>query len=121
VRSEDGSDTPAVVPDYPQGTRPGEYRFTPDRPFAFAPGWRGVTPFVLRDRAQFRPGPPYALGGRAYARDFAEVKRLGGDGVTTPSARTRDQTQVAYFWNESSPLLWNRLARTVAAARGVGL
>jgi hypothetical protein len=29
-----------------------------------------------------------------YTADFNEVKRLGGDGVTTPSARTDDQTQI---------------------------
>ena len=37
---------------------PGEYRFTPDRPFAFAPGWADVTPFVLRAASQFRPARP---------------------------------------------------------------
>lgn len=81
----------------------------------------GVTPFVLRYSAQFRPRPPYGLASRSYARDFEEVKRLGGDGVTTPSARTADQTQIAHFWLESSPLAWNRIARTVSAARKVGL
>jgi hypothetical protein len=44
------------------------------------------------------------------------VKALGGDGVTTPSARTPEQTEIARFWVESSPLQWNRIARTVAAA-----
>ena len=38
LRSTDGSDTPLVDPAYPQGTQPGEYRFTPGVPFAFAPG-----------------------------------------------------------------------------------
>ena len=50
-----------------------------------------------------------------YTADFNEVKRLGGDGVTTPSARTPDQTEIALFWWESSPLGWNRIARRVAA------
>ena len=36
------------------------------------------------------------------------------------SARTPDQTQIAEFWVESSPLAWNRIARTVAAERGLG-
>jgi hypothetical protein len=34
LRASDGADTPLVVEDYPQGMDPGEYRFTPDRPFA---------------------------------------------------------------------------------------
>jgi hypothetical protein len=49
------------------------------------------------------------------------VKRLGGDGVTTPSERTPDQTEIALFWVESSPLQWNRIARTVAEDAGLDL
>jgi hypothetical protein len=115
LRAADGSDTPLVVDNFPRGTAPGEYRFTPGTPFAFAPGWGGVTPFVLDDSSQFRPGPPYPVTGRKYAADLNEIKALGGDGVATPSARTPEQTQVALFWVESSPLQWNRIARTVSA------
>lgn len=114
LRADDGADTPLLVFDYPQGTEPGEYRFTPGQTFVFAPGWQDVTPFVLRDSSQYLPGPPYPIGSRKYAADFREVKALGGDDVTTPSARTPEQTEIAYFWLESSPLLWNRIARTVA-------
>ena len=39
----------------------------PGFPFAFAPGWGDVTPFVLRDSSQFRAGPPYELTSRRYA------------------------------------------------------
>ena len=63
-----------------------------------------------RDSSQFRPGPPYAVTSRKYAADLNEVKALGGDGVTTPSARTPEQTEIALFWVESSPLQWNRIA-----------
>jgi hypothetical protein len=119
LRTDDGSDTLIQDPNYPQGTRPGEYRFTPGVPFAFAPGWGDVTPFTLRDSAQFRPGPPYPVSSRRYAADLAEVKRLGGDGVTTPSARTADQTDIALFWVGSSPYTWNAIARQVADRRGL--
>ena len=115
LRAADGADTPLLDPGYPQGTHPGEYRFTPGTSFAFAPGWEDVTPFVLRDSSQFRPGPPYAVTSRKYTADFAEVKRLGGDDITTPSARSAEQTEIALFWVESSPLQWNRIARTVSA------
>ena len=121
LRAADGSDTPLIVTDYEQGTAPGEWRFTPGFDFAFAPGWADVTPFVLRDSSQFRPGPPYALTQRKYTADFNEVKRLGGDGITTPSERTADQTEVARFWIESSPLQWNRIARSVAAPASLDL
>lgn len=117
MRSGDGADTTILLDfDYSQGTVPGQYRFTPDLPFAFAPGWAEVTPFVLDDAAEFRPGPPYAVTNKKYAADVAEVQALGGDGLTTPSARTAEQTEIAYFWLESSPLGWNRIARTVATS-----
>jgi len=121
LRAQDGSDTPFLDTEYPQGTAPGEYRFTPGFSFVAAPGWADVTPFVLRKSSQFRPDPPYKVTSRKYAADFNEIKALGGDGVTTPSARTAEQTEIALFWVESSPLQWNRIARTVAMDRGLDL
>jgi hypothetical protein len=122
LRAGDGSDTPLLDFAYPQGTLPGEYRFTPGFPFAFAPGWSDVTPFVLNHALQFHPGaPPYAVTTKKYAVEFDEVKALGGDGIVTPSARTPDQTEIALFWVESSPLLWNRVARSVSAAAALDL
>jgi hypothetical protein len=121
LRAGDGSDTPLVATDYPQGTAPGEYRFTPGFDFYFLPGWADVTPWVLRGPSQFRPPPPPTVASRRYAADYIEVKALGGDGVTTPSARTPDETEAALFWVENSPLQWNRIARTVATARGLDL
>jgi hypothetical protein len=118
-RAFDGSDTPLVDPAYPQGTAPGEYRFTPGNTFAFAPGWGNVTPFVLRSGSQFRAEPPFDVTSRKYTADFKEVKRLGGDGITTPHARTPEQTEIGLFWLESSPLAWNRIARSVSARRGL--
>lgn len=115
LRNADGSDTLLGDTAYPQGTQPGEYRFTPGTPFAFAPGWGDVTPFVLKSSAQFRAAPPYRIDSKKYVRDFNEVKSLGGDGVTTPSARTTQQTEIGLFWVESSPLAWNRIARSISA------
>ena len=120
-RASDGSDTPFQDFAYSQGTTPGEYRFTPGFNFVLAPGWGDVTPFVLRHGSQFRPRPPYDVRSRKYAADFNEVKAFGGDNVTTPSARTAEQTEIGLFWRESSPLMWNRSARTVSASRGLDL
>jgi hypothetical protein len=119
MRAHDGSDTPFIDPAYPQGTQPGEYRFTPGFDFALAPGWGEVTPFALERASEFRARRPIRLSSDAYTEDFDEVKALGGDGATTPSARTPDQTEIALFWIESSPLQWNRIARAVAASRGI--
>jgi len=132
-RADDGSDTPLVDPNFAQGSAPGQWRFTPGSPpIAFAAGWGQVKPFVLRDAAQFRPGPPFAVacagmhpnnadGCRKYAADLEEVRRFGSDGVGAPSARSTEQTEIALFWVESSPLAWNRIARDVSAAQGLDM
>jgi hypothetical protein len=118
LRVADGSDTLLLDFDYPQGTNPGEYRFTPGSDFAFAPDWGHVTPFVLRDSTQFGPGPPYAVTSRKYTADFNEVKRLGAQ---VGSTRTAEQTEIAHFWYETSPSQWNRIVRDVAVAAGRNL
>jgi len=132
-RADDGSTAPLVDPNFPQGTLPGQWRFTPGSPpIAFATSWGQVRPFVLRDALQFDPPPPLAVscdgkdskgahGCRQYAEDVEEVRRLGSDGVSAPTERTPEQTEIALFWVESSPLAWNRIARTVAASRKLDL
>lgn len=115
LRAGDGAyELPLVDPNYLQGTAPGQYRFTAPFTFAFSPKWGTVPPFALPDVRRLRPNSPYPITSKRYADDFEEVKRLGGDGVTTPSARTEDQTQIALFWLESSPVGWNRIARTAS-------
>ena len=117
LRVGDGSDAPMVDPAYPQGTEPGEWRFTPGYPFAFGTHWGAVTPFVLHHSSQFGPQAPYHLGSKKYAADYNEIKLIGGDDITTPSTRTPDQTQIGLFWIESSPLAWNRLARAISISK----
>jgi hypothetical protein len=96
----------------PQDTQPGKYRCT--NKFVAFEKWADVTPFVLEDNTQFRPGPPYSVTDKMFADDYKEVKSLGGDGLNTPSSRTDDQTAIGLFWWESSPLKWSRIARTIA-------
>ena len=121
LRADDGAVGPFLNFNCPQDTKPGEYQCTPGTPFIVFERWEDVTPFVLKDSSQFRPGPPYAVSNKKYTADFDEVKSLGGDGITTPSERTADQTEIALFWRESSPLQWNRIARTVSDERGLDL
>jgi hypothetical protein len=121
LRAEDGAVGPFLNFACPHDTNPGEYQCTPGTPFIVFEVWENVIPFVLKDSSQFRPGPPYAVDRKKYTADFNEVKSLGGDGVTTLSARTADETEIALFWWESSPLKWNRIARTVSAEQGLNL
>lgn len=120
LRATDGSDTPHIVTDFPLGKGPGDYRITPGSTFVFTPGWGSVDPFVKHSN-QVRIDPPYDLHSKAYADDLNEVKRLGGNGTTTPSARTAEETEIARFWVESSPLLWNRIARQLATTKHLDL
>jgi hypothetical protein len=77
------------------------------------PGLGNVTPFTLLSASQFwLPGPP-ALTSATYARDYNELKNVGGKVSTV---RTDDQTQIARFWFEG-PGAWNTMARTVATSR----
>jgi hypothetical protein len=118
LRANDGAVGPFLNFACPQETRPGEYQCTPGTPFIVFEGWENVTPFVLKDSSQFRPGPPYAVDRKKYTADFNEVKSFGGD---DSSARTADQTEIALYWWESSPLKWNRIARVVSADQGLDL
>jgi hypothetical protein len=121
LRAGDGSELPLLDFDYPQGTKPGEFRFPPGVNFTFGTRWGKVTPFVLNHPSQFGPGPPYQISSKKYTADFNEVKTLGGDGKTTMTARTPEQTEIALFWLESSPLAWNRIARSVSPSQGLDL
>src|SRR5207249_4602462 len=55
-----------------------------------------------------------------------ESKALGGNGTTTPSTRTPEQTEIAYFWagvgvSNAGVMIWNDIARTVAASHDLSL
>ena len=119
LRADDGAVGPFLNFACPQDTEPGEYQCTPGTPFIVFEVWEHVTPFVLNHSSQFRPGPPYAVDKNQYTADYNEVKSLGGDELT--SARTANESEIALFWWESSPLKWNRIARTVSARRGLNL
>jgi hypothetical protein len=121
LRANDGAVGPFLNFACPQDTQPGEYQCTPGTPFIVFERWEHVVPFVLEHSSQYRPGPPYKVEDKKYTEDFNEIKTLGGNDITTPSARTPDQTEIALFWLESSPLKWNRIARTVSADRGLDL
>lgn len=132
LRADDGADTPFADFAYVPGTEPGEWRFTSGLPpFALVPGWGGVTPFALGSSGQFAPAAPYPVSCDAesdapaaasngsclqYARDVRDVQLYGGAG---DNIRSADETEIALFWLESSPLAWNRIAREATAGFGL--
>jgi hypothetical protein len=115
--------------DYIPGTGPGEWRQDPISliPIALGVKWGQVRTFVLRSGKQFRVPPPPALTSARYTRAYNEVKRLGGDGITTPTARTADQTIAGIYWAydgtpnlSAPPRLYNQIAVHIANQRGTG-
>jgi hypothetical protein len=113
-RLGDGADTASGPPYVPKG-HPGDYDFTPpfDKapfgPVALYPGWGSVTPFGV-ELANHRLPPPLALSSREYARDFKLLKAIGRN---DSSVRSAEQTDIAMFWFEFSPMGWNRIANTI--------
>jgi PAP2 superfamily len=121
LRSNDGA---ARKTSYPSGTYVGQWRPTPpDYRSALLPQWPRLTCFCMRSSDQFRPASPPELTSSAYARSLNEVRLLG---ATLSTVRTRDQTDIAWFWADGEgtvtpPGHWNRIAQTVARSRGNSL
>jgi hypothetical protein len=66
-------------------------------------------PWVFKSAEQFRPGPPPALASTEWARDYNEVKNLGGIKST---ARTAAQSEAVKFWgNVNFGGAWQGVAR----------
>jgi hypothetical protein len=114
-RAGDGADR---VERYGPMTHVGAYRHAPGYDFLLAPHWRSVRPFALLRPAQFRTAPPPSAESAAFARAFAEVKRIGRK---DSADRTEDQTQAAHFWHEFPDIGWNRVARVAARAHALDL
>lgn len=125
LREGDGSDhsEPTVPDEFLPSDQPGRWRPDPisQVPLALGAYWGAVTPFVLKSVRQFPHADPPALDSQEYADAFNEVKRLGGDGKTTPTERTPDQTIAGIFWGYDGtpglgtpPRLYNQITREIA-------
>jgi hypothetical protein len=71
----------------------------------------GFDPFTLTSPTRFRAPPPPELTSDRYTRDYNEVRELGS---LTSTKRTAAQTDLAYFYVETAPVLWNRALRGIA-------
>ena len=103
-RANDGTNAPDT---YRPHAAPGAY--VPTTP----PLWEQYArakPWVLKSADQFRPGPPPALSSAEWARDYNEVKSLGG---TKSTARTPEQTEAVTVLGQRQfrPLLAGGRAR----------
>jgi hypothetical protein len=127
-RANDGSDNANQSTPYRFSQEPGKWRVDPLNPQQNPLGqnWFKVRPFAIDSATQFRSVPPPALNSAEYAESFAEVFRLGGDGVITPTERTEDQTNAGLFWAYDGtptlcapPRLYNQIALQVASEQGI--
>jgi hypothetical protein len=117
LRQNDGAfQDPISVP---AGTgQAGEYQVVPPFDFVFAPFWKTMQPFSLQKPEQFRNTPQPPLMSQTYTEDFEEVKRIG---QKDSPYRSAEQTAIAKFWYEFSEAGWNRVTRTAAADKKLGL
>jgi hypothetical protein len=115
-RDGDGRYMPPVA--FTVGTDAGDWRPTSDPPVNDPNGWvRNVTPFALDNSAQFPTNGPPALGSRAYAREYNEVKSLGAVG----SVRTPEQQLLTNLYTANPLVMFNATFRTVTEHKGMGV
>jgi hypothetical protein len=119
LRSGDNRMTPigatSSFPTLPPGS--GVWRLTP--PFA-APQtpWLGnVRRFLLHSVDQFLPDPPPSVQSDEWAEAFNQIKAYG---PAIGSARSDEETAVAWFWSANVVRQYNRVGRDIAA-RGLDL
>jgi PAP2 superfamily len=107
------ADDGALAPDvYRPHAAPGVYVPTTGPAL---PHWGARRPWVMSRGDHFRPGPPPALTSALWARDYNEIKAVGGK---TSSQRTPEQTAMAKFWEATLPVVYWPVARAVAGAPG---
>jgi hypothetical protein len=107
------ADDGALAPDvYRPHAAPGVYVPTIG---PAVPHWGSRRPWVMPRADHFRPGPPPALTSAVWARDYNEIKAVGGK---TSTQRTPEQTAMAKFWEATLPVVYWPVARAVAGAPG---
>jgi hypothetical protein len=93
----------------------GAWRPTPPAQLpALGLHWGDVQPFLIGEPTGFTPPPPPPLTSAQYARDFAEVKDIGGKNSTL---RSVDQTEASVFWTAFAPHIWSSAARQAITRR----
>jgi hypothetical protein len=106
MRADDGASTPET---YRPFTTPGVYVPTA---VPVVSQWPRRRPWLMGAPDALRPGPPPRLDSEVWARDFAEVRELGG---RSSARRTAEQTEIARFWEATLPPIYHGLVRSMAS------
>jgi hypothetical protein len=128
LRADDGAANTdrTVGVDYFPSILPGKWRPDPVSmiPLALGVTWGQVTPFTLPSLAGFHASAPPALTSGRYTAAFNEIKHLGGNRITTPTVRSREQSIIGIFWSYDGtpwvgtpPRLYNQVAVQIARGR----
>ena len=131
MRIGDGSEVPEPIigVNYFTSNLPGHWRQDPISliPIALGAHWGECAPFVLQSTSQFRVPPPPDLTSNEYASAYGEAKAYGGDGVTTSTLRTPEQTFIGIFWAYDGtpslcapPRLYNQITVQIADQMHLG-
>jgi len=129
LRANDGSQQaePRIGINFFTSNDPGKWRQDPisQNPLALGALWNQVRPFVLQSALQFRAPVPPALNSPDYTTAFNEAKTLGGDGITTATTRTAEQTEIGIYWAYDGtpslcapPRLYNQVTMHIADQQG---
>lgn len=102
----------SVVESYRPYTVAGVYVPTP---LPLVAQWPGRKPWLMTIPSQFRPGPPPSLTSELWARDYNEIKAVGGKISTS---RTSDQTDIARFWEATGPSIYHGVVGSIATLPG---
>jgi len=131
LKANDGSEIPEPLmgQGYIPSEQPGKWRQDPISliPIALGAHWGDCLPFVLQSGSQFRVPPFPDMTSPDYTAAYNEAKRLGGDGIITPTERTADQTHAGIFWAYDGtpslcapPRLYNQITVHIADQMGTG-
>jgi len=75
-------------------------------------------PWLMQSPAQFRPVAPISLKGARWARNYNEIKEMGG---RESAARSAEQTNIGRFWIVTGPPAWNPVIRALATTKKLDL
>jgi hypothetical protein len=77
--------------------------------------WPRRRPWLITSADEFRPGPPPSLDSEIWARDYNEIKVLGAKNSVS---RTKEQTEIARFWEARVPTIYFPVVLSVANQPG---
>lgn len=91
---------------------PGKWQLQSSTQSAQTPWLATMRPFLLEGASQFRAPPPPAITSDRYAGDVNETEAYG---AVNSTVRTKDQTDIAYFWVGNNVNQFNVTMQNVVA------